>query len=138
MRMKLSNLLATRQMLLRQAHLANLAYCFRSFENLARRLEGARVQGPVRLSQADPDEERVWPVLLSLDGRQSMIEEHFSDDDILLLADGITFALEANFTEIDFDLAELGSRYVAPLRQELLEAGVELDGGPAFAPEQPA
>ena len=127
MRMKLSNLLATRQLLLRQSYLANLAYCFRSFENLAGRIQRARLHGPVRLSQVDPSEERYWPVLTSLDGRESVIEEHFDDDDILLLADGISFALEGRFTDLEFDLSEMEERFVQPLRQALVEAGVEVD-----------
>jgi len=125
--MKLSNLLATRQLLLRQSYLANLAYCFRSFENLARRIHRARLHGPVRLSQEDPSEERYWPVMASLDGRQSVIEEHFDDDDILLLVDGISFALERSFTELEFDLSEMEGRFVRPLRQALIEAGVDVD-----------
>jgi hypothetical protein len=131
MRMKLTNLLASRQTLQRQVYLANLAYCYRTFADLARRLDQARLQGPVLLSQADAAEERTWPTLVSLDGRQSMIEEHFGDHDVLLMSDAIAFAIDGDFSELRFDLSELTSRFVTPLRRTLLQAGVELDADEA-------
>ncbi|MFO1451284.1 MAG: hypothetical protein U1F61_24205 [Opitutaceae bacterium] len=127
MRMKLTNLLASRQTLQRQVHLANLAYCFRTFSELARRIEQARLRGPVLLSQVNAAEDRYWPTLVSLDGRQAMIEEHFDDDDILLLCDGIAFAIAGEFSDLQFDLSEMTGRFVAPLRRALLKEGVELD-----------
>ena len=139
MRMKLTNLLASRQTLQRQVNLANLAYCYRTFADLARRLEQARLQGPVLLSQANAAEERTWPTLVSLDGRQSMIEEHFGDHDVLLMSDAIAFAIDGDFSELRFDLSELNRRFVAPLRRTLLQAGVELDAdAPAPTPDPSA
>jgi len=137
--MKLTNLLASRQTLQRQVYLANLAYCYRTFADLARRLEQARLQGPVLLSQANAAEERTWPTLVSLDGRQSMIEEHFGDHDVLLMSDAIAFAIDGDFSELRFDLSELNRRFVAPLRRTLLQAGVELDAdAPAPTPDPSA
>ena len=125
--MKLSRLLANRQTLNRQAHLANLAFCYFALKRIAARVAIARLHGPVRLQSAAPAEERYWPTLVALEGHQSVIEEHFSDEDILNLADSIAFAREGEFSEIEFELSNLEQNYVAPLRRTLAEAGINLD-----------
>lgn len=127
MPMKLSKLLATRQSILRQAHLATLAYAFATSHRLAARVTNAKLQGPVRLQPADPREERYWPTLTALEGNQSVLEEHFSDEDLVDLADAAVLALETEFTEFTFQLEELAEKVVTPLRAELDEAGVTLD-----------
>ena len=60
-------------------------------------------------------------------GSQAVLEEHFTDGDVLRLADAVgdvTGRLEFDLT---FPLEELASRFLAPLRQQLLQAGIELD-----------
>jgi hypothetical protein len=135
MQLKLSLLLAARRRLLRQVQLANLAYCYQCFAALARRTAAAGLRGAVLLQRESPADERYWPTLVSLDGRQAMVEEHFAEDDVRLLSDGLAFAFEGEFDELRFDLAELGSRFVLPLRHALSEAGVEIDAEPQMPAE---
>lgn len=125
--MKLSQLLATRHILLRQAHLASLAHAYHALQRLAARVTAARLHGLVRLQAADPAAERYWPTLTALAGNQSVIEEQFSDHDILELADAVALAIAANYDELDFQLEDLAEKFVAPLRRALEQAGVAVD-----------
>jgi predicted metal-dependent hydrolase len=127
MLMKLSKLLASRQSILRQAHLATLAHAFVTTKRLADRVATAKLRGPVRLQPADPRDERYWPALTALEGNQSVLEEHFSDEDLVHLADAAVLALETEFTELNFHLEDLGEKLVAPLRAALDEADITLD-----------
>ena len=52
--MKLSKLLATRQIIIQHANLANLAYSYLTLKRLADRVATARLQGRVTLCAADP------------------------------------------------------------------------------------
>ncbi|MSU73462.1 MAG: hypothetical protein EXS43_14170 [Opitutus sp.] len=134
--MKLSRLLANRQTLNRQAYLANLAFSYFALRRITNRVSAARLHGRVRLQAAVPAEEIYWPTLLALAGNQSVIEEHFSDEDILHLTEAIAFAREGEFTEIEFELSELEQNYVAPLRRTLAGAGINLDLDGPFAAER--
>jgi hypothetical protein len=125
--MKLSQLLATRKTIIRQANLANLAYAYLTLTRLAERVAAARLHGLVQLRQAGGDEEPHWASLTALEGNQSVIEEHFDDDDLMALADAIVFAVGHEFAEIEFNLEELSGKYVAPLRHALDKAGVAID-----------
>jgi hypothetical protein len=125
--MNLSKLLSTRQTLLRQAHLANLAHSYVTLSKLADRIENANLRGVVRLQAADAREERFCASLTALENSQAVIEEHFDDADLLRLADGIAFAREADFAELEFHLEDLRDKYVAPLRTALERAGVKVD-----------
>jgi hypothetical protein len=127
--MKLSKLLATRQSLLRQAHLASVGHAYFTLAELAARIERVGLRGGVRLIPADPREERYAPALLALEGSQAQLEEHFSDSDLLHLADAVALAIESDFDEIEFDLENLAQFFVAPLRFSLEQAGVVLDLG---------
>lgn len=133
--MKLSKLLATRQSLLRQAHLAAQAHAFATTLRLADRIDAARLRGPVRLQPADPADERYWPTLTALAGSQAVLEEHFSDEDLVDLADAAVLALENEFSEFDFQLEDLAENIVAPLRAALEEAGVAIDTLPRAQPD---
>lgn len=125
--MKLSQLLATRKTIIRQANLANLAYAYLTLTRLAERVAAARLHGLVHLRQAGDDEEPHWASLTALEGNQSVIEEHFDDDDLMALADAIVFAVGHEFPEIEFNLEELNGKYAAPLRRALEKAGVAID-----------
>lgn len=126
--MKLSNLLARRRTLLQQARLANLAFAHQRLSDFACRIARARLGGEVRLKQAAPDAERYWASLTALQGSQSVIEEHFTDDDIMDLADVIAFATGETDVDFTFRVEELSDRFLAPLRGRLMRAGVVFDG----------
>jgi hypothetical protein len=126
--MKLSQLLATRKTIIRQANLANLAYAYTTLTRLATRVAAARLHGLVQLRQAGGDQEEPhWASLTALEGNQSVIEEYFDDDDLMALADAIVFAVGHEFPEIEFKLEELSGKYAAPLRHALEKAGIAID-----------
>ena len=136
--MNLSKLLATRQTLLRQTQLANFAFAYATLERFAARIANANLRGPVRLRPADPDDESYWASQTAVAGSQAVIEEHFSDQDLLDFADAMTFAIDKDFDELEFELEDLSENYVAPLRKILEDAGVSLDvtdRQPDFAPD---
>ena len=125
--MKLSQLLASRSALLRQASLANAAFAYATLAQLAGRVSLARLSGPVRMLAIDPAVERFVPQLIALAGSQAVLEEHFDEADLLRLADALAFVGEAGATEFDFHLEELLPRFSPPLRATLRAAGIELD-----------
>lgn len=128
--MKISTLISGRPELLRQAHLANLALAHETLRNFARRIERARLTGRVVLQPTDPDSGRYCATLTALDGRQSVIEEHFTDEDFLELADVLGFALgqvTGDPRDISFRLEKFTASFLAPLRAELEKAGVAID-----------
>ncbi len=124
--MKLSDLLASRPVLLRQAHLANAALAYATVDTLARRARAARLRGPVRLLAVDPSVERFAPQFIALAGSQAALDEHFDEDDLARLADALAFADESHAVEFDFNLEDLPTRFLPPLRALLREAGVEV------------
>ncbi len=124
--MNLSQLLASRPALLRQAALANAAFSYAVLRGLARRIEQAKLRGPVRLLAVDPAEERFAPQLLALSGSQAVIEEHFDEADLVRLADALAFASPGPATEFDFWLEDMFATYSPPLRVALQTAGVEI------------
>lgn len=125
--MKLTALLDQRQALLRQAHLANLAFAYERLGDYARRIARAGLRGPVVLKRADPENGREWPVLIALRGSQAVLDEHFSDEDIIDMADVLAYALDARDAEVAFDLGELRSLFQRPVRLALEEAGIRID-----------
>jgi hypothetical protein len=127
MNMKLSKLLATRQSLQRQAHLASLAHAWFTLGRLADRIARVGLHGLVRLQPPDPREQRYAATLTALEGSQAQLEEHFSDDDLLQFADAVALAVEAEFDEIEFNLEDLRPYFVAPLRFALEQARVTMD-----------
>ena len=125
--MKLSHLLQQREALLRQTRLANHAYAYRRFGEFAERLSRAGLRGQVRLQPADPGAERYWPVLTALEGSQSVIEEHFTEENIMELSDLLLFVTGETDAEYRFQLEEMETQFVAPLRRHLMRSGVVLE-----------
>ena len=125
--MNLSKLLHQREALLRQTRLANLAYAYRRLGDYADRISGARLRGKVCLQPADLAAERFWPVLTALEGNQSVIEEHFTDENILELDELIFFVTGEDGTEAVFRWEEFAARFIRPLRRQLIQAGVSLE-----------
>ncbi len=136
--MKISKLLAARQRILRQARLAALAHAYATLKRLADLAVAVKLAGRVRLQRADPDSERYWPALTALEGSQSRLEEHFSDEDLLDLAEAVVMVVEADYAEIEFRLEHMHEQFVAPMRSALIRAGVEVDLTESSAPNVPS
>ncbi len=130
--MNFSQLLLQREALLRQAHLANLAFAHARLSRLGERIVRAGLRGTVTLQGPDPEEGRFCPVLMVHEGSQSVIEEHFLDEDVLELEEILTF-LQGEGLDVDhtFALEELPIRTLPELRRLLDKAGVAL---PAESP----
>ena len=125
--MNFHQLILNRTALLRQARLANLAFAWQRLDAFATRIHRARLHGQVTLRLPDPEADRPWPVLLALEGNQSVIEEYFLDDEIAELADILVFLSDNNqVAEFTFPLEELGGHYLPGLQHELGEAGIHV------------
>lgn len=125
--MKLSHLLHQREALLQQTRLANLAYAYRRLGDYAERVAGARLRGKVCLQPPDPAAERYWPVLTALEANQSVIEEHFTDENILELEELIFFVTGEDGADTIFRWEEFAARFIRPLRRQLIQAGISLE-----------
>jgi len=124
--MKYFQLLQQRDGLLRQALLANVAYAHHRLGAYAGRIARARLHGEVILQMADPAAERPWPLLIAQEGSQSVIEEHFLDEDVIEMADILAYLSDdGRDTEFTFRLEDLGARYLPGLRRELEKAGID-------------
>jgi hypothetical protein len=128
---KLSTLLNERRALLQKVRLANLAYAYATLQQFLRCIDRARLTGRVTLKHAAPQAERYWASLTALDMNQSVIEEHFSDEGIMELADVVSFLTANEALEITFDLADLSEAFLVPLRTELEREGIVIDAASA-------
>lgn len=135
--MNFHQLLLQRDAVLHQARLANLAFAYDRLADFAGRLARAQIRGELTLGLADPAGDRPWPVLLAVEGSQSVIEEHFTEEAIVELADIFAYLREdREIMEFTFRPAELETRFLAGLRSDLEAGGVSLDApAPAPAPE---
>lgn len=127
----LTSLLNHRAALLAQARLANLAYAYDVLRRWEHRVTRGALHGSVTVRQAAPEDERYWASLSANDGAQSVLDEHFSEDDVLELADVLAFLTCTPALELTFPLEELPERFLAPLRAELEREGVAIDGADA-------
>jgi hypothetical protein len=128
--MKLSTLISSRADLLRQAHLANLALAHETLGGFARRIAAANLRGPLVLQPAAPEEGRFCATLTALAGSQSVVEEHFTEEDLMDLADFLCLALgraAGDPRDISFRGEKFTEAFLRPLRAELLAAGVALE-----------
>jgi len=125
--MKISKLLATHHAILEQARLANLAQAYLTLRRLAERVRRARLHGLVQLRQPDIDEERFWASLTALEGSQSVLEEHFSDEELMEFADAVAFVRGTNALDVTFRIEQVDVLFVEPVEAELRRCGVEFD-----------
>jgi hypothetical protein len=125
--MKLSILLSQRRARLRQARLSNCAFAYWTLHDFARRVARAGLRGQVRLAPAVPDAGLYCPTLTALDGSQSVLEEHFTDEDIIDLLDAIAVAPGETAPGATFRIERIPETFLAPLRLELERAGVLID-----------
>jgi len=117
--MNFHELLRRRDTLLRQAHLANVAFAYQWLGDLTARLARAGLRGRVRLHGGDPAGPHPWPRLEALEGSQAVLEEHFLDEDVIDLADILAFMHGRTLEELEFRIEELGPQFLPRLRREL-------------------
>lgn len=134
--MNLSSLLAHRLLHVRQARLANLAFAHQVLGEFTHRVARAGITGRVRLQHVAPEDERYCATLTALDSNQSVIEEHFTDDDVLELVDIVAFLTGNHDVDIILRVEEFAETLLLPVRSELEREGVVLDGV-ASTVEQP-
>ncbi len=125
--MKISKLIATHHAIIKQARLASLAEAFVTLRRCAERVGRARLCGLVNLRQPDAEEGRLWATLTALEGRQSLLDEHFCDEELMEFADAVAFVRGVNRLDIVFKIEALREEFVEPLEEELKRAGVEFD-----------
>lgn len=128
--MKLTQLLRGREALLRQTALANLAFAYQTLDAFAGRIARARLVGRVNLKPAAPDEDRYWATLTALEGSQAVIEEHFSDEDLMDFADAVAYATGRENFDVTFPLEDFAENFLPPLRHALEQAGIAIDPSP--------
>ena len=124
---KLSTLLTHRAALLRQARLANVAFAYDTLLAFSRRVARARLSGRVLVRSAAPDTDHYLATLTALEGNQSVLDEHFTEDDVMGLTDVLAFTTGSASVEITCRLEELGEQFLPALRAELEQGGVEID-----------
>jgi hypothetical protein len=124
---KLSTLLSRRPALLRQARLANLAFAYATLLDFQSRFRRAQLGGRVSLKPAAPHADRYWPTLTALESSQSVIEEHFTEDDLMELADVLAFVTGNEALDITFALEDLSDLFILPLREALERERVIID-----------
>lgn len=126
--MKLSALLASRSTILRQAALAHTAAAWLTLQHASLRVAAAGLSGTVHLRQADPEnDEEPWATLASDEIRASVLDEHFTEDDLIELADAIAYATDASHADLEFRIETLNESYAQPLLATLQKAGVTID-----------
>jgi hypothetical protein len=126
--MKLSSLLNQRLSILQQAQLANLAFAYVRLDDFSTRIARARLGGEVRLRHPTAETEQYSALLTALEGSQSVIDEHFTEEDIVDLADVIAFLTGDGELDLTFRLEDLADRFLQPLRARLKREGVVFDG----------
>lgn len=124
---KMNQLLDAREALQRQAGLANLAFAYETLREFAERIARGKLQGEVTLKSADSTSERYWATLTPHHGSQSVIEEHFTEEDLTDFADAVSFATGHEEFEATFSLEEFPQAFLVPLRSVLEQAGVEFE-----------
>jgi hypothetical protein len=125
--MKLSTLLTQRHTLVRQARLANLAFAYETLATFVARIVRARLQGTVVLKSPAPELEQFCATLTALHGSQAVLEEHFTDEDLLELADVISFLAGTPVADETFRLEDVAEKFLAPLRAVLEREGIAID-----------
>lgn len=128
--MRFNELLEAREALQRQARMANLAFAYETLREFAQRIARAQLKGEVNLKSADPDADRYWATLTALHGKQSLIEEHFTEEDLTDFADAISYATGHEDFEATFSIEDFPQAFLAPLRSALEQSGIVMDEEP--------
>jgi len=125
--MKISKLIATHHAIIKQARLANLAQAYLTLRRCAERVQRAQLCGLVNLRQPDAAKGRLWASLTALEGNQSVLDEHFCDEELMEFADAVAFVRGIADLNLSFRIETLTTEFVIPLETQLDLAGVELD-----------
>lgn len=132
--MNLHQLLQQREALLRSARLANLAFAFTRLSDYADRAARAGLHGPVTLHAADAEADRFCPALVAHWANQSVVDEHFLDEDVIELEEILMFLEDEGWpVDFTFEFDALSQSYLPALRRELAKAGVMLPSVPSSA-----
>jgi hypothetical protein len=124
--MNFQQLIHHRDALLRQARLANLAFACDRVASFAARLERAGIKGPMTLHPADSSADRFVPTLVAHAFAQSVLDEHFLDEDVIELADVLGYLTTEGFDlEFTFEVDTLLDEILPVLVQELQRAGIQ-------------
>jgi hypothetical protein len=130
--MEIDHLLRQRSALLRRTRLANLAYAYAELGVFAGRIDRANLRGAVTLHPADPAAGRAWPSLVAEQGSQSVLDEHFLEEELLDLADLLAFATGIELrSPLEFRLEDFDQRFRTSLRRDLERAGIEVPAASA-------
>jgi hypothetical protein len=130
--MEIDHLLRQRSALLRRTRLANLAYAYAELGVFAGRIDRANLRGAVTLHPADPAAGRAWPSLVAEQGSQSVLDEHFLEEELLDLADLLAFATGIELrSPLEFRLEDFDQRFRTSLRRDLEKAGIEVPAASA-------
>lgn len=123
--MTYKELLEHRDELLRVAKLANIAHAHYWLGGFADRVDRARLRGEVVLRGPDADEGRLEPELVAVDFSQSVVEEHFEDEEIRELHAVLSFVHDAErIVEARFRLEGVGELYLPAIRRVLVVMGI--------------
>jgi hypothetical protein len=130
--MEIDHLLRQRSALLRRTRLANLAYAYAELGVFAGRIARGNLRGAVTLHPADPAAGRAWPSLVAEQGSQSVLDEHFLEEELLDLADLLAFATGTDLrSPLKFRLEDFDQRFRTGLRRDLEKAGIEVPAASA-------
>lgn len=124
---KLTQLLQTREALVRQATLANMAYGYRLISEFSERIRRAGLRGLVAVRSPETNGEN-WASLVALEGSQARLDEHFSEEDVMDLTDAIRYVTGGEIhIDLTFRIEDLAQMFLTPLRDTLQGFGVILD-----------
>ncbi len=135
--MKFDDLLNYRDELVRHARLANVAYAYQWLTDFSARVAQSGLRGEVMLRAADAEGNPRKPRLHAVDFNQSVVQEHFLDEEIAELSDVLAFAHNGSLiVELKFRIEEVAARFLPALRRELEESEV-FPEEPASSTEEP-
>jgi hypothetical protein len=124
---KLTQLLQAREGLVRRATLANMAFAYRLLSDFNERIHRAGLRGLVNIKSPEANGEN-WSSLTALEGSQARLEEHFSEEDVMDLADAIRYVVGGEIViDLNFRIEEVGDMFLVPLRDTLRDYGVVID-----------
>ena len=119
--MNFHQLLFHRQALLRQARLANLAFACQQLSGYADRIARAGLTGEVRLHETGSESEGYGAALTALQGSQAVIEEHFTDEDLLELAELVAYGTDCELVDSTLFLIDQRERAAAVARSRVVD-----------------